>query len=130
MKEPVWLRTDVALAIHARQIAEHGGDDGIRDLSLLESALARPRNLFAYSDAPDLAQLAASYAHGLSSNHPFVDGNKRVAWVACRTFLRLNGHDVAAPADQKYLAMIQLARGELTERELAAWIRSHLRKVE
>ena len=128
MKEPVWVRDDVALAIHIRQLAEHGGADGIRDMALLESALARPRNHFAYSDAPDLAELAASYAYGISGNHPFVDGNKRAAWVVCRTFLRLNGHDVDAPAGEKYVVMLQVASGGLSEEALADWIRAHLRK--
>lgn len=128
MKEPVWVSDDVVLAIHIRQLAEHGGADGIRDVGLLESALSRPRNLFVYSDTPDLAVLAASYAYGISSNHPFVDGNKRVAWIVCRTFLRLNGHDVDAPPEEKYVSMLQVASGELSEEALAAWIRAHLRK--
>lgn len=128
MKEPVWVRDDVVLAIHMRQLAEHGGADGIRDVALLESALARPRNRFAYADAPDLAELAASYAHGISGNHPFVDGNNRVAWVVCRAFLRLNGHDVDAPPEEKYVVMLQVASGGLSEEALAAWIRAHLRR--
>ena len=128
MKEPVWIRDDVVLAIHLRQLAEHGGADGIRDAGLLESALGRSRNLLAYSDAPDLARLAASYAFGIARNHPFVDANKRVAWIVCRTFLRLNGHDVDAPAEEKYLVMFQVAGGELSEEELAARIREHLRR--
>jgi death-on-curing protein len=116
------------LAIHLRQLAEHGGADGIRDVALLESAIARPRNLFAYSDAPGLAELAASYAYGISGNHPFVDGNKRVAWVVCRTFLRLNGHDVDASPEERYVMMLQVASSGLSEEALAAWIRDHLRK--
>lgn len=100
----------------------------MRDAGLLESALARPRNTFSYADAPDLAQLAAGYACGIAGNHPFIDGNKRVAWVACRTFLRLNGADLEAPADEKFLVMLRVARGDLSEQELAAWIRAHMPK--
>ncbi len=127
MAEPVWVREDVALAIHQRQIAEHGGADGVRDLGLLQSALARPKSLLSYSDPdPDLARLAASYAHAIAKNHPFVDGNKRVAWIVCRTFLRLNGVDINASQEQKYLAFIQLAASELSEIDLANWLRERI----
>ncbi len=131
MKEPIWIRTDVALAIHRRQISEHGGDDGLRDAGLLDSALAKPKNVFAYSqDDPDadvdLAVLAASYAFGIAKNHPFVDGNKRVAYVVCRTFLMLNGADVVASADEKYDTFLSLAAGSIDEGELAVWIRVHM----
>jgi len=88
MKEPTWILDEVVEAIHLRQIAEHGGSEGVRDTGLLSSALARPKNLFAYSNPkPDLAALAASYAFGIVKNHPFVDGNKRTAYVVCGTFL-------------------------------------------
>ncbi len=128
MTEPVWVRDDVVLAIHRRQLAEHGGGAGIRDDGLLASALARPKNLLAYSDEePDLAALAASYAYGVARNHPFVDGNKRTAYVTCRTFLVLNGRDLEASREEKYLAFLRLAEGELSEDELAAWIRAHSR---
>src|SRR6185295_10123280 len=127
MREPVWVRDDVVLAIHRRQLAEHGGGEGIRDPGLLDSALARPKNFLAYSEEePDLALLAASYAWGLTRNHPFVDGNKRTAYVVCRTFLRLNGQDLNASQEEKYLTFLHLAEGRLTEQELAAWIRQHL----
>ena len=127
MRSPVWVRNDVVLAIHRRQLAEHGGGEGIRDSGLLDSALARPQNLIAYSDsAPDLATLAASYAWGLTRNHPFVDGNKRTAYVVCRTFLQLNGQDLAASQEEKVLTFLQLAEGRLSEEELAKWIRDHL----
>lgn len=127
MVEPTWIRTDAVLAIHRRQISEHGGDDGLRDAGLLDSALARPKNLLAYSqDDPDLAVLAASYAFGIAKNHPFVDGNKRVAFVVCRTFLLLNGADVVASADEKYDTFLNLAAGTIDETELAAWIKKHL----
>lgn len=129
MKEPVWVRTDVVYAIHRRQIAEHGGGEGIRDGGLLDSALARPKNLAAYSGSesgPDLASLAASYAWGLVRNHPFVDGNKRTAYVVCRTFLKLNGQDLEASSEEKYLVFLRLAEGSLSEQQLASWLRDHL----
>jgi death-on-curing protein len=127
MKEPLWIRGDVVLAIHRRQLAEHGGGEGIRDPSLLDSALARPKNLLAYTGGePDLPRLAASYAWGLIRNHPFVDGNKRTAYVVCRTFLRLNGLDLEASQEEKYVNFLQLAEGRLSEEELALWIGGHV----
>jgi death on curing protein len=130
MGEPVWVRDDVVRAIQGRQLAEHGGDEGIRDQNLLLSALARPLNLWAYGDPkPDVATLAAAYAFGLAKNHPFVDGNKRTAFVVCRTFLRLNARDLDAPPAEKYLAFVRLADGSLDEPALAGWIRAHLRPL-
>ena len=127
MTEPIWVRQDVVRAIHRRQLAEHGGADGIRDEGLLASALARPSNLLAYSeDEPDLAALGASYAYGIAKNHPFVDGNKRTAYVVCRTFLKLNSVDIEASEKDKYVTFLKLAAGELSEEALADWIRSHL----
>jgi death-on-curing protein len=127
MKEPVWVRADVVHAIHRRQVAEHGGGEGIRDPNLLDSALARPKNLAVYSeDEPDLAALAAAYAWGLVRNHPFVDGNKRTAYVVCRTFLKLNGQDFDASSEEKYLTFLRLAEGSFSEQQLASWIRDHL----
>jgi len=127
MDRPLWLRSDVVLSIHRRQLAEHGGDEGIRDEILLLSVPARPESLMVYADtAPDLSRLAASYAFGLARNHPFLDGNKRTAYVACRTFLRLNGHDLEASPEEKYLTFLSLAEGKLTEEELGDWIRARL----
>ena len=124
MSEPIWIRQDVVRAIHLRQLAEHGGGAGVCDPGMLESALARPRNLLAYSmTRPDLAQLAAAYAWGIAKNHPFVDGNKRTAYVVCRTLLLLNGCDVAASAEEKYETSLRLAYGELSEDELATRLR-------
>lgn len=124
--EPVWVRHDAVRAIHLRQLAEHGGSDGVRDEGLLDSALARAKNLLAYSDEPpDTAALAAAYAIGLVKNHPFVDGNKRTAYVVCRTFLILNGHDIEASKEDKYLTFLGAADGSLSEDELADWIRRH-----
>ncbi len=97
MAEIVWVRADVVCAIHQRQIVEHGGAKGVRDENLLLSALARPQNILAYEDAePDIARLAAAYAFGIAQNHPFIDGNKRVALVVCSTFLKLNGWNLVA----------------------------------
>lgn len=126
MKEPVWIRDDVVIAIHHRQLAEHGGGEGIRDPGLLASALARPKNLLTYAEGePDLPRLAACYAWDLMRNHPFVDGNKRTAYIVCRTFLKLNGLDLHAGQEEKYLTFLQLAEGLLSEEDLAGWIRSH-----
>jgi len=124
--EPVWIRDDVVRAIHLRQLAEHGGGEGVRDSGLLQSALARPKNLVAYADsAPDLSTLAAAYAIGIIKNHPFVDGNKRTAFVVSRTFLILNGLDLEATKEEKYRTFVKAAAGTLTEDELADWFRSH-----
>ena len=127
MSEPVWIRADVALAIHRRQLSEHGGAEGVRDAGLLASALARPRNLVAYSEVgPDFATLASAYAFVIARNHPFVDGNKRTAYVVCRAFLVLNGHDLAASREEKYTTFLKLAAGKPSEDELATWIREQL----
>jgi len=122
-----WLLEETLTAIHHRQIAEHGGSEGLRDEGLLMSALARPQNLLAYGEpAPDLASLAAAYAYGIARNHPFVDGNKRTALVAARTFLILNGVDLEATQDDKVLAFLSLAEDAISEEELANWIRQRI----
>src|SRR5882757_9340070 len=127
MKEPLWLLDDVVTAIHSRQLAEHGGLDGVRDPGMLSSALARPKNAFAYSQSkPDIPALAAAYAFGIIKNHPFVDGNKRTAYVLCRTFLKLNGHDIDATEIDKYQTFLGLADGMINESQLADWLRSRL----
>lgn len=127
MIEPRWLKQSVVEAIHQRQLAEHGGLSGVREPALLASALARPRNMLVYgSPQPDIAAWAASYAFGLARNHAFLDGNKRTAYVVCRTFLVLNGQDIDAEDADKYLAMLGLANGSLSEEAFADWIRSHL----
>ena len=117
------LTRDAVLAIHRRQIAEHGGEAGLRDLGLLESALSRPRNIIAYAEKADTAALAAAYAFGIAKNHPFLDGNKRTALVVMRTFLILNGTDIDASQQDKYQTILALADGRLTEPDLAEWIR-------
>ena len=121
-----WLRTDAVLAIHMLQIAEHGGGDGVRDTGLLESALARPRNIAAYEPDADIARLAAAYGFGIAKNHPFVDGNKRTALAATRTFIALNGYTLEATQQEKALTFLALADGSLSEDELAEWIRLKL----
>jgi death-on-curing protein len=124
----IWLEKALVLAIHDRQLAEFGGSNGLRDPNLLESALARPQQLHAYGDPPpDLAQLAANLAFGLAHNHPFVDGNKRTAYVTYRTFLALNGADLEAKDEEKYLTMLALAEGKVKEKEFASWLGKHLR---
>jgi death-on-curing protein len=124
----VWISKRLALAIHDRQLAEHGGGTGVRDEALLDSALARPQQLFAYGDPPpDIAALAASLAFGLARNHPFVDGNKRTAHVCYRAFLVLNNAELIATEEDKYIAMLRLAEGSLDETEFAAWLRERLR---
>lgn len=123
----VWISRTLALAIHDRQLAEHGGGSGVRDEGLLESALARPQQLFAYGEPPpDLADLAASLAHRLACNHPFVDGNKRTAHVCYRVFLQLNHGRLQASAEEKYAVMIGLADGSLSEAQFADWLRERI----
>ncbi len=116
----------VALAIHEAQLAEHGGIAGVRDEGLFSSAMARPQNLAAYGDRPDVADLAAAYAFGLARNHPFLDGNKRTAFVVMELFLTLNGHTLDAEDAECISTMESLAAGELPEKEYAAWLRSHI----
>lgn len=124
----VWVERTLALAIHDRQLAEHGGGGGVRDDALLDSALARPQQLCAHGDPPpDLADLGASLAFGLARNHPFVDGNKRTAHVCYRVFLALNGADLVANDEGKYVAMLSLAEGSLSEPDFAAWLRARIR---
>lgn len=123
----VWIEKKFALAIHDRQLAEHGGSSGVREEALLDSALARPQQLFAYGDPPpDLAALAASLAFGLARNHPFIDGNKRTAHVCYRTFLALNDANLVASDEEKYIAMLGLAEGSTSETDFAHWLRKHL----
>jgi len=130
MPEIVWLLEETLIAIHHRQIAEHGGGEGVRDEGLLSSALARPRNLYSYGNpARDLAHLAAAYAFDIARHHPFVDGNKRTALVAARTFLLLNGVNLEATQDEKFRTFVQLAAGTLTEEDLAEWIRKRIRST-
>ena len=125
----IWISKPLVLAIHDRQLAEHGGGSGVRDDGLLDSALAKPQQRFAYGDPPpDLADLAAALAFGLARNHPFVDGNKRTAHVCYRTFILLNSGELIAEQEEKYLAMLQLADGSLDEAGFAAWLRPRIHR--
>jgi death-on-curing protein len=120
----VWLDHAVMLAVHDEQLAEHGGGAGVRDMGMFESAMGRPRHLAVY-DKPDVAELAAAYGFGIARNHPFVDGNKRTAFVAVELFLVLNGIELEAGDADCVLTMLAVAAGEMTESDFAAWIRSH-----
>jgi death-on-curing protein len=123
METPVWLETEEVLVIHDLQIAEHGGSPGIRDAGLLDSALARPKNLLAYgSPEISLMALAAAYAFGITANHPFIDGNKRTALVVSFTFLELNGLEVLASQEEVYMVFWLLAQSKLQETDFAAWL--------
>jgi death-on-curing protein len=122
MSGPIWIRQDAVLAMHEEVLMRHGGLEGVRDLGLLESALARPKNLFAYSEqALSLALLAASYAKGIIANHPFADGNKVTAFTVSVTFLRLNGCQLTATKEDRVLTFWALAAGEISEEQLAQW---------
>jgi death-on-curing protein len=118
------LEASVLRAVHEEQLAEHGGAAGVRDVTLFESALARPLNLQAYGE-PDAAALAAAYGFGIARNHPFVDGNKRTAFVAVELFLALNDVELTADDAACVLTMLALASGQIPEDEFAAWIRAH-----
>jgi death on curing protein len=122
----VWLDPAVVRAVHGEQLAEHGGAEGVRDAGLLESALARPQHLAARGE-PDAVALAAAYGFGIARNHPFIDGNKRTAFVAVELFLVLNGHELEASDAECVLTMLSLAAGDLEEAAFAAWLRQHAR---
>jgi death-on-curing protein len=129
MSEPIWLHRFALELLHSESIAEHGGADGLRDAGLFESALARPMNLHAYEGVTDPARLAASYAFGLAKNHAFVDGNKRIAFIAAAMFLRLNGMRLVADQAEATLVTLSIASGAFSEDELAAWIRKHVKPL-
>jgi death-on-curing protein len=120
----VWLAPRVLLAVHEEQLAEHGGAPGTRDMGLFDSALARPQQLAHYGQ-PDVADLAAAYGCGIARNHPFIDGNKRTAFVAVELFLWLNGHELLADDADCVLTMLNVAAGSLEEPAFAAWLRQH-----
>jgi death-on-curing protein len=124
VSEPEWLDIDIVLDIHAEQLALFGGGDGLRDRGLLESALARPLNKFAYGET-DLAALAAAYAFGIARNHPFVDGNKRAAFASIIVFLGLNGIDFDVPPEEATVVILELASGQIEEDGVARWIRDN-----
>jgi death-on-curing protein len=120
-----WVREDTVMAIHDEQIAEHGGLGGVRDIALIQSALARPRNLAAYGD-PDAAALAAAYAHALARNHGFLDGNKRTAFVTALVFLLANGAELTASDAESVVTMLTVAAGQMAEEALAEWLRRNI----
>jgi death-on-curing protein len=122
----VWLSQQIVLAIHDEQLAEHGGAIGLRDPGLLESALARPMNRAGYGD-PDIAELAAVYAIAIVQNHPFLDGNKRTAYVMLETFLELNGASFPVSDIEAVIAMLSLAAGDSSDEEFTSWVRTHTR---
>ena len=124
MREPVWLSADLVIAIHEEQLRQFGGPPGLRDQGLLESPLGRPLNKHAY-ESPDLASVAAAYGFGLALNHAFVDGNKRIAFLAMVTFLRLNNIDLVVPESEAVVMMQAIAAGEVDEEGLARWIRDN-----
>ncbi len=128
MKKPHWVSKAVTLAIHDRLLADYGGSAGLRDEGLLESALGRPENLFAY-ERPSLFDLASSYAFGIVRNHPFIDGNKRTGFVVCATFLDINGRELVASELDATLKTLALAAGELTEAQYSKWLSESCRKL-
>jgi len=121
VKRWTWIDAADAIAYHAELLTEHGGSAGLRDRGLLESALARPQNLAAYGE-PTAFELAAAYAFGIAKNHPFVDGNKRVSFVASVTFLELNGWQFAATEEDAAITFLGLAGGKVTEQDLSRWL--------
>jgi death-on-curing protein len=129
MKESRWILPEIIHAIHDEQLSAHGGLDGIRDLGLIESALARPRNKYSYDESVTIPQLAATYCYGLAKNHGFLDGNKRVAAVACELFLHLNSHTLAAEDTELVEIILSVAAGSMTEKALARWIGQHAKRA-
>jgi death-on-curing protein len=127
--EPVWVSRLVLDAVHLDQVREHGGLPGVREETTLEAALARPQQRWHYEPQSDLATLAAAYGWGLVTSHPYRDGNKRMAFLAMAVFLGLNGVDIEATQEDVVTTMFSAAAGQLTEAQLAAWVRAHLVKL-
>ena len=127
MKEPAWITREECLAIHEMMLAQHGGLAGVRDEGLLESALSKPKNLFAYAK-PTHAEMAASYAAGIVINHPFLDGNKRTGFMVAAVFLEVNGYELAATEESVVENTLGLAAGKLKEKDYAAWLKDNLHK--
>jgi len=123
MKEPIWLLPEVVISVHQILLAEHGGIAGIRDEALLESALYRPQQRFVYADNISIFDLASSYCYGLAKNHPFVDGNKRIALIIAAMFLEMNGYSLDAPEPNAVVIIEELAAGNLAECDLANWFK-------
>ncbi len=126
MKEPVWLDRPTLEHLHLQQAREHGGGHGLRDEQVLEAVLARPRNKWLYEETPDLALLAAAYGYGLARGHPFLDGNKRTAFMSIYVFLGLNGRELDTPEAEVVSVMLDLASGDMEEERLAEWVRTRM----
>jgi len=124
-EEWCWLSHALILEMHRKQLAQHGGIDGVRDETALQSAFARPENL-AYYGSPDAADIAAAYAYGIARNHAFLDGNKRTGWMSARAFLKHNGYVLTIPEGEAIGAMLALAAGELSEEAFAKWLRERI----
>ena len=128
--DPIWIERSVADALHEQQLELHGGSSGIRDAGLLDSAMNRPRQLFAYSDpTPSIPTLAAAYAFAIARNHAFVDGNKRTAAVVCEVFLNRNGYTLVAGNDEAFAKFLALAAGDIDEDALTDWLRRNVERV-
>jgi death-on-curing protein len=128
VKKPVWVEKEALVLLHAKSLARFGGAEGLRDEGLLDSALARPQNASHYKDEQDVAALAAAYAFGLARNHPFVDGNKRAAFMSVGLFLGGNGWELNAEPVDTIKAVFALAAGEIGKKEFAAWLRLHIKR--
>ena len=129
MKEPTWVLNDVVQAVHSMLLAEHGGGIGIRDKDLLDSALARAKQKYAYEPEASIFELAAAYSFGIAKNHPFVDGNKRTAFTIGTLFLEINGNILTAPEPEAAITFENLAAGQLNEIQLAKWFETHCSKA-
>ncbi|HXS05971.1 MAG TPA: type II toxin-antitoxin system death-on-curing family toxin [Rhizomicrobium sp.] len=129
MREPIWVEKGALLLLHAKSLSRFGGLEGMRDEGLLETALARPQHAFHHDGLNDIAGLAASYAFGLTRNHPFADGNKRIAFLAIGLFLGSNGWELNAEPIDAIRAVLALASGEIGEGEFASWLRLHIRRL-
>jgi death-on-curing protein len=128
VSEPRWLTSLSAILLQLESLAEFGGSEGLRDEGMLESALARPRNLYSYEGVTDVARLAAAYSYGIARNHPFIDGNKRAAFMSIGLFLERNGHRLKSDKADAARVMFGVAAGEFDEEELLSWIRDHMTK--
>ena len=128
MKEPYWLTREECLALHEMMLSQHGGSEGLRDENMLESALAKPRQLFAYGK-PTMSDLAASYVCGLVKNHPFIDGNKRTGFMLGAGFLERNGYEFHASEAEAAVRTLALAAGEMSEAEFASWLQANSRRA-
>jgi death-on-curing protein len=126
VRRPKWLNELAVVLLHAETLAEHGGREGVRDPGALQSALARPKNLAAYQAVTEIARLAAAYSFGIARNHPFIDGNKRVAFLVIGLFLAHNGYELEADQTEAVEVMFGVASGEIKELQLAKWIEEHM----